>query len=38
MYVSPELVEGGALYLSVFEQPESRTLFSTLLKDKKVFE
>ncbi|MBP1738074.1 MAG: hypothetical protein H6Q48_367, partial [Deltaproteobacteria bacterium] len=28
----------GALYLSVLEQPESRTLFSTLLKDKKVLE
>jgi hypothetical protein len=37
MYVSL-LGISGALYLSVFEQPESRTLFSTLLKDKKVFE
>jgi hypothetical protein len=37
MYVSL-LGISGALYLSVFEQPESRTLFSTLLKDKKVFD
>jgi len=27
----PELVEGGALYLSVFEQPASGTFFINLL-------